>query len=79
MEKVKKEAKYQSVAELQEAFESLKNMVNNEMTERMIKFTEKGNKTAGKDVRQYCSEIKTLAQDIRVSIQDLKNKQAAEK
>lgn len=74
MEKAKKEAKYQSLAELQEGFEQLRSLVNNEMTERMYKFIEKGNKTAGKDVRQYCSELKTLAQDIRVSIQDLKNK-----
>ncbi len=37
------------------------------------KFYEKGNKAAGTRVRQGMQELKQLAQDIRVDVQDKKN------
>ena len=67
------EVVYKNSEELMTAFEEFKAKVNGEMTERMVKFITKGNKTAGKDVRAYCQEIKGLMQDMRVAIQALKN------
>ena len=37
------------------------------------KFYNKGNNAAGTRVRKAAMEIKTLAQDIRVDVQELKN------
>jgi hypothetical protein len=67
------EVVYKSAEELMTAFEQFKEKVNGEMTDRMVRFTTKGNKTAGKDVRAYCQEIKGLMQDMRVALQALKN------
>lgn len=67
------EVVFKNAEELMVAFDKFKEMVNGEMTDRMVKFTTKGNKTAGKDVRAYCQEIKGLMQDMRVAIQALKN------
>lgn len=39
----------------------------------MVKFYEKGNKTAGTRARKKLQEIKKLAQEIRLEIQDFKN------
>ena len=38
------------------------------------KFYEKGNNAAGTRVRKGMQELKNLAQDIRVEVQDIKNK-----
>ena len=38
------------------------------------KFYEKGNNAAGTRVRKGMQELKNIAQDIRVEVQDIKNK-----
>ena len=38
-----------------------------------VKFTEKGNNAAGTRVRKAMLELKKLAQDVRVGVQDIKN------
>jgi hypothetical protein len=38
------------------------------------KFYEKGNNAAGTRVRKGMQELKNMAQDIRVEVQDIKNK-----
>ena len=38
------------------------------------KFYDKGNSAAGTRVRKGMQELKNLAQDIRVEVQDIKNK-----
>lgn len=38
------------------------------------KFYDKGNNAAGTRVRKGMQELKNLAQDIRVEVQDMKNK-----
>ncbi len=54
-------------------FEELKAMVE-AMEEDFQKFYEKGNKAAGTRVRKAMLELKNKAQEIRVEVQDLKNK-----
>jgi hypothetical protein len=39
----------------------------------IAKFVEKGNKTAGTRIRQAMQEVKKLAQQVRLDVQDLKN------
>ena len=56
-----------------ERFEELKNLVM-ELEEDFNKFYTKGNNAAGTRVRKGMQELKTLAQDIRVEIQAIKNK-----
>lgn len=53
-------------------FDKLKNFVAN-LEEDFSKFYEKGNKAAGTRIRKAMQELKTMAQDIRVNIQDKKN------
>ena len=43
------------------------------LEEDFSKFYEKGNKAAGTRVRKGMQELKQLAQDIRVDVQDKKN------
>lgn len=45
-----------------------------ELEEELSKFYEKGNKAAGTRARKSLQDLKKLAQDIRVEIQDIKNK-----
>ncbi len=45
-----------------------------ELSEDLDKFYEKGNKAAGTRARKQLQELKKLSQDIRVEIQDIKNK-----
>ncbi len=45
-----------------------------ELEEDLDKFYEKGNKAAGTRARKQLQDLKKLAQDIRVEIQDIKNK-----
>ncbi len=54
-------------------FEELKAMVD-AMEEDFQKFYEKGNKAAGTRVRKAMLELKNKAQEIRVEVQELKNK-----
>jgi hypothetical protein len=53
-------------------FEELKNLVMS-LEDDFMKFYEKGNNAAGTRVRKGMQELKTLAQDIRVQVQDIKN------
>lgn len=52
------------------------NEVKNLMTdleEDLVKFYDKGNKAAGTRARKQLQDLKKLAQDIRVEIQNMKN------
>lgn len=52
-------------------YEELKSLVDG-MESDMDKFYSKGNKTAGTRARKSLQELKNLAQDIRVEIQNMK-------
>ena len=54
-------------------FDELKTLVM-DLEEDFMKFYEKGNNAAGTRVRKGMQDLKNLAQDIRVEIQDIKNK-----
>ena len=43
------------------------------MEDDFSKFYDKGNKAAGTRVRKAMQEIKSMAQDIRVEVQNMKN------
>lgn len=45
-----------------------------ELEEDLSKFYDKGNKAAGTRARKQLQDLKKLSQDIRVEIQDIKNK-----
>lgn len=53
--------------------EEVKNLMT-ELEEDMEKFYEKGNKAAGTRARKQLQELKKLSQEIRLEIQDMKNK-----
>ena len=53
--------------------EEIKNLLD-ETTEEMEKFYEKGNKATGTRARKGLQELKKLAQEIRLEIQEIKNK-----
>ena len=53
-------------------FSELKNFVD-EQERDFSQFYEKGNKAAGTRVRKAMQDLKKMAQDIRVEIQDKKN------
>lgn len=55
-----------------EKFEEIKNLVNS-LEEDVTKFYEKGNKAAGVRIRKSMQELKTLAQELRLNVQELKN------
>ena len=57
-------------------FNEFKNLISS-LEGDADKFYTKGNSTAGTRVRQGMQELKTLAQDIRLEIQELKNKEKA--
>lgn len=52
-------------------YEELKTIVEG-MESDLDKFYNKGNKTAGTRARKSLQELKNLAQDVRVEIQDMK-------
>ncbi len=54
-------------------FEELKDFVL-ELERDFVQFYDKNNKAAGTRVRKAMQELKKMAQDIRVEIQDLKQK-----
>jgi hypothetical protein len=55
-----------------ESFEQIKQIMAS-VEGDLAKFLEKGNKTAGTRVRQAMQEVKKLAQQVRVDVQEKKN------
>ena len=55
-----------------ESFEQIKEAISAAEAD-VAKFVEKGNKAAGTRVRQAMQEIKKLAQQVRLDVQDMKN------
>lgn len=53
--------------------EEVKNVMT-ELEEDLEKFYEKGNKAAGTRARKQLQNLKKLSQEIRLEIQDIKNK-----
>ena len=62
-----------SFNKLDSLFDTLQDTVNDCQTD-VIKFVD-GNNSAGTRVRKAMQTIKSLAQDVRVEVQDQKNKQ----
>ena len=62
-----------SFNQLNTTFDELQDVVNDCQTD-IIKFVE-GNNSAGTRVRKAMQTIKSLAQDVRVEVQDQKNSQ----
>jgi hypothetical protein len=58
-----------------ETYEKIKELVAN-MEKDMEAFYVKGNKSAGTRVRTACQDLKKLAQDLRVNVQETKNSKA---
>lgn len=58
-----------------ETYEKIKELVAS-MEKDLEAFYVKGNKSAGTRVRTTCQEIKKLAQDLRVNVQETKNTKA---
>jgi len=56
-----------------QTFEAIKSLVETVETD-YVKFSVKGNMSAGTRVRQSLQELKKLAQQLRLEIQDEKNK-----
>ena len=54
-------------------FDEIKNVIEG-VEEDMNKFYEKGNKAAGTRARKGLQELRKLAQEVRLEIQDWKNK-----
>ena len=54
-------------------FEQLKNLVMS-MEDDFEKFYDKNNQAAGTRVRKGMQDMKNLAQEIRIEVQDMKNK-----
>jgi len=62
-----------SFNKLDSLFDSLQDVVNDCQTD-VIKFVE-GNNSAGTRVRKAMQTVKSLAQDVRIEVQDQKNAQ----
>ena len=58
---------------LESTFDELQNVINDCQTD-VTKFVE-GNNSAGTRVRKAMQAVKSLAQDVRVEVQEQKNKQ----
>jgi hypothetical protein len=58
-----------------ETYEKIKELVAG-MEKDMEAFYGKGNKSAGTRVRTACQDLKKLAQDLRVNVQETKNTKA---
>lgn len=58
-----------------ETYEKIKELVAG-MEKDMEAFYVKGNKSAGTRVRTSCQELKKLAQELRVNVQENKNSKA---
>lgn len=59
-------------------FEELKNLVMS-LEADFAKFYEKNNQTAGTRIRKGMQDLKMMAQNIRVEVQEIKNKEEAKK
>ncbi len=59
-------------------FEELKNLVMS-LEADFSKFYEKNNQTAGTRIRKGMQDLKAMAQNIRVEVQEIKNKEEAKK
>jgi hypothetical protein len=55
-----------------QTFEEIKNLVAAAEAD-VVKFSDKGNKAAGTRVRQAMQELKKLAQQLRLEVQEAKN------
>jgi hypothetical protein len=55
-----------------QTFEEIKNLVAAAEAD-VVKFLDKGNKAAGTRVRQSMQELKKLAQQLRIEVQEAKN------
>lgn len=53
-------------------FDDIKNVIEG-VENDMTKFYEKGNKAAGTRARKGLQELRKLAQEVRLEIQDIKN------
>lgn len=53
-------------------YNELKSFVN-DLEDDFSKFFDKGNKAAGTRVRKAMQDLKAMAQDIRVQVQEMKN------
>ncbi len=53
-------------------FEQIKNHVM-DLEEDFVKFYDKGNQAAGTRVRKGMQDLKNLAQEIRIEVQNMKN------
>lgn len=62
---------------MRETYEKMYNLLN-EAEDDIKKFDEKGNKAAGTRVRKAMQELKKLAQEIRLEVQERKNAEKAE-
>ena len=62
-----------SFNQLNQTFDELQDAVNDCQTD-VIKFIE-GNNSAGTRVRKAMQAVKSLAQEVRIEVQDQKNKQ----
>jgi len=62
-----------SFNQLNQTFDELQDAINDCQTD-VTKFVE-GNNSAGTRVRKAMQTVKSLAQDIRIEVQDQKNKQ----
>lgn len=54
-------------------FDDIKNVIES-VEDDMSKFYDKGNKAAGTRARKGLQELRKLAQEVRLEIQDIKNK-----
>lgn len=54
-------------------FDEIKGIISG-IEDDMVKFYEKGNKAAGTRARKGLQNLKKLSQEIRLEIQDIKNK-----
>lgn len=54
-------------------FDDIKNVIVS-VEDDMSKFYDKGNKAAGTRARKGLQELRKLAQEVRLEIQDIKNK-----
>ncbi len=52
--------------------DEVKNLMTG-LEEDLVKFYDKGNKAAGTRARKQLQDLKKLAQDIRIEIQNMKN------
>lgn len=55
-----------------ENYNKIKELVESAQTD-VEKFYDKGNKAAGTRIRSAMQELKKLAQDVRVEVQEIKN------